>query len=74
MHTEKGVLQFMKIAGIILIVLQVLSIAGGGFPTGGSLAFYLGFFAPGIIGVILLIKGIQKAEAKKNAEQNNENQ
>lgn len=63
----------MKIAGIILIVLQVLTLLGG-FPTapGGSgyaLGFYLGYFAPGIIGVILLMKGIKKANAKKEAEE-----
>lgn len=62
----------MKIIGIILIVLQVMSLAGGGFPSapGGSgyaLGYYLGFFAPGIIGVILLLKaGKKKNDSGEN--------
>lgn len=53
----------MKIIGIILIILQVVAIMGGGVPA-GNLPFLLGFFAPGIIGVILLIKSASKQEKK----------
>lgn len=61
----------MKVIGIILIVLQVLSLIGGGFPIapggiGYALGYYLGFFAPGIIGVILLIKGSKKKDDENN--------
>lgn len=56
----------MKILGIILIVLQVVAIAGG--IAGGQLGFVLsnpgriiGFFLPAIIGIVL----IRKANAKK---------
>ncbi len=56
----------MKIAGIVLIVLQVLALIGGGIPAVGGvygLGYLLGFFLPGIIGVILLVKaGKKKAE------------
>ncbi len=57
----------MKIAGIILIILQLVSLAGG-FPTAPgnsvySFGFYLGYFLPAIIGVILLVKGINKQNA-----------
>ena len=65
----------MEIVGIILIVLQVLSLFGGlPSPAGGGgyvLSYYLGYFAPGIIGVILLIKA-RKKQAKKDAEQQEE--
>lgn len=59
----------MKVIGIILIVLQVMGLLGGGFPTtsGGvlyQLFFYVGYFLPGIIGVILL----NKAGKKKKEE------
>lgn len=59
----------MKVAGIILIILQVFSLLGG-FPTnpGGSgygIGFYLGYFLPGIIGVILLIKAAKKKAAEE---------
>ena len=56
----------MKIIGIVLIVLQVLSILGGGLanaPAGGlgySLGYFIGFFLPGIIGVVLLSKANNK--------------
>ena len=46
----------MKIAGIILLVLQVLSLAGGGIPVGANIAYYIGYF----LGVFLLIKGSNK--------------
>lgn len=61
----------MKIAGIVLIILQIIALAGGaledgGMSSGGGLTrvFYmLGYFLPGIIGVILLIKGINKEKS-----------
>ena len=57
----------MKIAGIVLICLQALAvfgaIVGGGLPTG--IAELLGFFAAGIIGIILLIVA-KKKEKKKS--------
>ena len=56
----------MKIAGIILIVLQIVAIMGGGIPTGG-VAVLLGYFLPGILGVFLLVKSSNK-KAKKDAE------
>ena len=49
----------LKVLGIILIILQILAIIGGGIP-GGSLPFLIGYFAPGIIGVILLIVSRKK--------------
>ena len=49
----------MKIAGIILIVLQVVvtltSLVAGGNPFAGGLFGTIGYFLCGIIGVILLI-------------------
>ncbi len=53
----------MKIVGIVLIVLQILSLMGGmpSAPGGAYGAGYLlGYFLPGIIGVILLVKGGKK--------------
>lgn len=62
----------MKITGIVLIVLQILGLAGGMLeesrmaPEGiAGIGYMLGFFLPGIIGVILLIKGIQKEKSKE---------
>ena len=61
----------MKKAGIILIVLQVFALVGG--IVGGSLSipanFYgvgelLGFCLPGIIGIVLLIKGKKKGKTQ----------
>ena len=53
----------MKIAGIILIVIQIIAtvggiigaVAGGTNPFAGGFWGLLGYFAFGIIGVILLI-------------------
>jgi len=64
----------MKTVGIILIVLQAISLLGG-FPdvsggAGYAAGFLLGYFAPGIIGVILLVKGIKKANEKEEAGEN----
>ena len=60
----------MKIAGIVLIVLQLVSlISGGGLPSANSAydaGYILGFFLPGIIGVVLLLKGISKENANKD--------
>ncbi len=60
----------MKIAGIILIVLQVLAVLGG-ISTGeapflnisgaADIFAVLGYFLPAIIGVILLVKANKKA-------------
>ena len=58
---------FMKKAGIILIVLQVVALFGGF--VGGSISMpsdfygvgeFLGFCLPGIIGIVLLIKSKKK--------------
>ena len=64
----------MKIAGIILLVLQAVAVfgtisSGGAFPM--NIAGLIGYFLPAIIGVFLLIKaGTKKAkeEEKKDAE------
>lgn len=71
----------MKVAGIILIVLQVLGILFGIVDgsiadvfyrviTGGvsGIAYGVGYLLLGIVGVILLVKGIRKERAKKDAE------
>ena len=50
----------MKIAGIVLLILQVLALVGGGIPAGANIAYYIGYFLPGILGVFLLIKGSNK--------------
>lgn len=60
----------MKIAGIILIFMQVFSLFGG-LPTPpgnpmNALSYYFGYFLPGIIGVILLVKGLN---AKKDSSE-----
>ena len=67
MAKREGTGLFMKVIGIILIALQILSIRGGGIPA-GNLAYYVGFFAPGIIGVILLMKANKKKQ--EDVEQN----
>ena len=61
----------MKKAGIVLICLQVLGVIGG-IANGslesmlsagaGGIAQLIGFFLPGIIGVILLVRAKKKAE------------
>ena len=54
----------MQLIGIVLILLQAISLVGGlpSAPGGPVYAggYYLGYFLPGIIGVILLIKGSKK--------------
>lgn len=54
----------MKIAGIVLIVLQALvvlgSLIGGKNPFAGGIFEIIGYFLVGIIGVILLVIGIKK--------------
>lgn len=59
----------MKIAGIVLLVLQVLGLVGGlasgqlmATLSSGSPAFLLGFFLPGIIGLVLLNKAKKKGQ------------
>lgn len=59
----------MKIAGIVLLVLQVLALVGGiasgqlmATLSSGSPAFLLGFFLPAIIGVVLLNKAKKKGK------------
>lgn len=57
----------MIVAGIILISLQAMalisSIARGVLPSG--LAYGLGFYSPGIVGIVLLVVGIKKRKKKK---------
>lgn len=59
----------MKIAGIVLIILEVMAILGnGGLPpvyNAYSAGHLFGFLLPGIIGVVLLVKGINKANAEE---------
>lgn len=59
----------MKIAGIVLLVLQVLGLVRGitsgqlmAALSSGSPAFLLGLFLPGIIGVVLLVKAKKKGQ------------
>jgi hypothetical protein len=63
--------KIMKILGWILIALQVMSLMGGmpSAPGGGyAIGYYIGYFLPGIIGVILLMKANKKKQ--ENEEQN----
>ncbi len=62
----------MKIAGIILLVLEAIAIIGGIFNSSlpemignGEFVTLIGFLLPGIIGAILLVVSINKK--KKNA-------
>lgn len=64
----------MKKAGIVLIVLQVLAVLGGTasgnapfLNIGGAADIFklLGYFAPGIIGVILMIRAGRKEKSGK---------
>lgn len=57
----------MKIAGIILIVLEVIALAGGmangslsDMVSNGEFIVLIGFLLPGIIGAALLIKAQNK--------------
>lgn len=53
---KKGVIRI--ISGIVLLVLQVLSIIGSaGANAGGNLGYYIGFYSPTIIGIALLVFG-----------------
>ena len=56
----------LKIAGIVLLVLQVFSLIGsiaGGVPLyNGSIANLIGRFLFGIVGVILLLIAARKSE------------
>ena len=66
-----------KIVGWLLIVMQIMSLAGGGAPSFRGnllmiLAELLGFFSFGIIGVILLILGHRERENKKGEEKGSE--
>ena len=51
------------VAGAVLLILQVMSMAGtmmeGTNPFEEGFAYLIGYFAIGIIGVILLVKGIK---------------
>ena len=69
--TERGIL--MKVAGVILLVLQAISLLGSvangdigalfNFGRVREIGRLLGFFLPSIIGVVLLMKA-----SKNNAE------
>ena len=54
----------MKVAGVVLIVMQVMSIVNAGIPVSDNFMFYLGFFLPGTIGALLLIAGFVKGRKK----------
>ncbi|MBR5617441.1 MAG: hypothetical protein IKW50_04590 [Oscillospiraceae bacterium] len=65
----------MKIIGYVLIILQVIAVIGGGIPSapGGaaySLSYMLGFFLPGIIGVILVARAPKHSAKRQQQEAN----
>ena len=74
MKKSKG----LKIAGIILIVIQCLattgSLIGGNNPFRGGFLYSLGFFALGIIGIILLIIYLYRNDNTNSKNINNETQ
>lgn len=53
---------YMKIAGIVLIIFQVLAFLGGAVSGVLPTSFFglLGFFSPSIIAIILLISAAKK--------------
>mgnify|MGYP004461787577 FL=1 len=63
----------MKKVGIVLIVLEVIALAGSVYTgntvwmQGGSYA--LGYFLPAIIGIILIIKANSKAKKEEKTEE-----
>lgn len=65
----------MKVAGIILIILQVLALFGTIMGDGigslfsGGIAYMIGYFLPAIIGIILLNKASKKKAAEEESEQ-----
>lgn len=74
----------MKIAGIILLVLQAISLLGAvangsiatmfDFSSGYALGELVGFFIPTIVGVFLLVKASKKAKkTEADKQQQNEN-
>ncbi len=68
MQNRQKVVAFMKTFGIVLIVLQIISLFGGmpSVPSGGyAFGYLLGYFLPGIIGVILVIRGNRKKKDKE---------
>jgi hypothetical protein len=69
----------MKIAGIILIVFQLLAYLSRNFDmsssnTGHAIGYFLGYNAFGIIGIILLLKAGNNKAKKKEAENGKVNQ
>ena len=62
----------MKLIGIILIALQILAVLGSLLTDGLPTDFFtlLGYFLPGIIGGILLIKSRKKNITKKHTNEN----
>lgn len=53
---KRGIIRI--VSGVVLLVLQVLSIIGSaGANVGGNLGYYIGFYSPAIIGISLLVFG-----------------
>ena len=53
---KRGIIRI--ISGIVLLILQVLSMIGSaGANVGGNLGYYIGFYSPAIIGIALLAYG-----------------
>ena len=53
---KRGIVRI--ISGIVLLILQVLSMIGSaGANVGGNLGYYIGFYSPAIIGIALLVYG-----------------
>ena len=68
----------MKIAGIVLIVLQCLGVIGGIIvgrnPFAGGIAEAVGYFLFGIVGVILLVADhMRKKKKNDNKDEEEEN-
>ena len=55
---KRGIIRI--ISGIVLLILQVLSIVGSaGANASGNLGYYIGFYSPAIIGIALLVFGFR---------------
>ena len=53
---KRGIIRI--ISGIVLLILQVLSMIGSaGTNAGGNFGYYIGFYSPAIIGIALLVYG-----------------
>ncbi len=53
---KRGIIRI--VSGVVLLVLQLLSIIGSaGANAGGNLGYYIGFYSPAIIGIAFLVYG-----------------